>query len=59
MPGMNGKELAIRVNSLRPGMRVIFMSGYTDRVALEDGAVLLKKPFTAEHLLESVREALA
>jgi two-component system, cell cycle sensor histidine kinase and response regulator CckA len=59
MPGMNGKELAARMAPIRPATRVIFMSGYTDRVALEDRAVLLEKPFTAQKLLSEVRDALA
>ena len=58
MPGMNGKELASRIAPLRPTTRVIFMSGYTDRVALEEDAVLLEKPFTADRLLERVRTVL-
>jgi CheY-like chemotaxis protein len=42
MPGMNGKDLAARLKPVRPTTRVIFMSGYTDRVALDDdGSVLL------------------
>jgi CheY-like chemotaxis protein len=58
MPGMNGKELAARMTPVRPAMRIIFMSGYTDRVALEGDAILLEKPFTAERLLAQVREVL-
>jgi FixJ family two-component response regulator len=58
MPGINGKELASRIAPLRPATRVIYMSGYTDRVALEEDAVLLEKPFTAERLLERVRAVL-
>jgi hypothetical protein len=34
------------------------MSGYTDRVALEEGAVLLEKPFTADRLMAMVKDAL-
>jgi hypothetical protein len=43
---------------VRPDTHVIYMSGYTDRVRLDDDAVLLEKPFTAERLMEKVREAL-
>jgi PAS domain S-box-containing protein len=59
MPGMNGKELAARMSTVRPAMRVVYMSGYTDRISLDDNAVLLEKPFTAERLLARVREMLA
>ncbi|HTP30902.1 MAG TPA: PAS domain S-box protein [Candidatus Acidoferrales bacterium] len=58
MPGMNGKELAARLAPLRPDTRVIYMSGYTDRVNLDDNARLLEKPFTAERLIGMVREVL-
>jgi len=58
MPGMNGKELAARLAPLRPDTRVIYMSGYTDRVNLDDNAQLLEKPFTAERLIGMVREVL-
>jgi PAS domain S-box-containing protein len=58
MPGINGKERAARMGPVRPAMRVIFMSGYTDRVTIEDNAVFLEKPFTAARLLQRVREVL-
>ena len=58
MPRMNGKELATRLAPVRPDIRVIYMSGYTDRVTLEDDAILLEKPFTAERLMETVRQVL-
>jgi YesN/AraC family two-component response regulator len=55
MPGMNGKELAERMAQLRPRVKVVFMSGYTDRImscdgVLDDSVVYLQKPFTAEQL---------
>jgi two-component system, cell cycle sensor histidine kinase and response regulator CckA len=58
MPGMNGRELASRIAALRPDTRVIYMSGYTDRVQMDAGAVLLEKPFTSERLMEMVKEAV-
>jgi signal transduction histidine kinase/CheY-like chemotaxis protein len=58
MPGMNGKELAARMAPVRPDTRVIYMSGYTDRISLEEGAVLLEKPFTADRLMAMVKDAL-
>ena len=53
MPGMNGRELAERMGKLRPQTKVVFMSGYTDRIMSRDGVldesvVYLQKPFTAE-----------
>ena len=63
MPEMNGAELARRVAAMRPGVRVLFMSGYTDDVItrngiLEDGIPLLNKPFVPGELLRKVREVL-
>jgi CheY-like chemotaxis protein/two-component sensor histidine kinase len=63
MPGMSGQELAERIAGDGSGPRVLFMSGYTDQTVLPhegpDGrGALLHKPFTAEALLRSVREAL-
>jgi signal transduction histidine kinase len=63
MPGMDGPELARRVAVLRPGLPVLFMSGYTDdeivrRGLLEAGQPFLQKPFTPEALSEQVAELL-
>jgi two-component system cell cycle sensor histidine kinase/response regulator CckA len=63
MPEMNGKELADRMAQLRPETRVVFMSGYTDRILgsnqLSDGAILfLQKPFHARALNAIIRRAL-
>ncbi len=64
MPGMDGRSLAERVQRVNPGVRVLFMSGYTDdrlqthRVDAAE-APLLTKPFTQEQLLRQVRAVLA
>jgi CheY-like chemotaxis protein len=62
LPGMDGRELAARVTSERPGLQVLYMSGYTGRAwspgALEPGVHLLEKPFTAQALLTRIRELL-
>jgi PAS domain S-box-containing protein len=63
MPGMGGREVASRLETSRPGLRVLFMSGYTDdaishRGILETGLKFLQKPFTTDALLRKVREAL-
>jgi CheY-like chemotaxis protein len=63
MPEMNGADLARRLAGLRPGLRVLFMSGYTDDViaregVLEPGTALLEKPFAPSALTQKVREVL-
>jgi two-component system, cell cycle sensor histidine kinase and response regulator CckA len=63
MPGMNGHELALRLQSLQPGLITVFMSGYADREVLHkvlhDGMTnYIQKPFTINILLSSVAAAL-
>jgi PAS domain S-box-containing protein len=63
MPEMDGVELARRVREVRPGTRVLYMSGYTDEVFQEhqlsmEGELLIEKPFTAAGLLRRMRDAL-
>ena len=63
MPGMNGRVLAEQLSPRQPGMRVLYMSGYTDSFiaghgVLEPGTHLLHKPFTDEVLIRKVREVL-
>jgi two-component system, cell cycle sensor histidine kinase and response regulator CckA len=63
MPGINGRVLAERLGPWQPGMKVLYMSGYTDSFiaghgVLEEGIHLLHKPFTEEALARKVREVL-
>ncbi len=61
MPQMNGKQLADRVVSLRPAIKVLYMSGYTDGILVNElsaGAAFLQKPFTPSVLTSKVRETL-
>ena len=57
MPHMSGKELAEQLQSQRPDMRVLYMSGHSHQV-MEEGGVLLPKPFTAETLTQKIRVVL-
>lgn len=64
MPQMNGKQLADRLLSQRPGMAVLYMSGYADTTipqlaTLPLDTVFLSKPFAAEDLLWKVRTLLS
>jgi CheY-like chemotaxis protein len=63
MPGMDGRQLAEKLTTLQPGLRVLYMSGYTGEAiaehgVLEHGTQLLQKPFTPDALARKVREVL-
>ena len=63
MPGMNGAELRDRIEAIRPGIKVLFMSGYTSKVivhhgVLEEGVNFLQKPFTMKDLARMVRAVI-
>ncbi len=62
MPGGGGPDLAKAVLETRPDLRVIYMSGYTDRVLSEEliaeQATFLQKPFSLEHLVSKIRSLL-
>jgi PAS domain S-box-containing protein len=63
MPGMSGPQLARHLSSLRPDMRVLFVSGYTDDAIVRHGLLkpteaFLQKPFSPDALARKVREVL-
>jgi PAS domain S-box-containing protein len=63
MPGMSGRQLADRLGSFHPEMKVLYMSGYTDNAithhgVLEKGMNYIQKPFTVDGLIRKVREVL-
>jgi two-component system, cell cycle sensor histidine kinase and response regulator CckA len=64
MPGVSGRELASRLQAMRPGIRVLYTSGYTDDAILHHGVMtdhmaFLQKPFATDDLLQAVRAAIA
>ncbi len=64
MPGTSGRELAARIMVTRPGIRVLYMSGYTENVItsgglLEQGLAFLQKPFSPATLVQKIREVFS
>lgn len=63
MPKMSGRELAERVASIRPAIKVLYMSDYTDNSithqgVLEKGMNYIQKPFAIDGMIRKVREVL-
>ncbi|WPB59150.1 ATP-binding protein [Xylophilus sp. GOD-11R] len=60
MPGMNGAEVARRAQELHPGLPILFVSGYSDTVALDGiaDAMVLRKPFNDDSLQRAVARIL-
>jgi len=62
MPELSGRELAEGALKLRPGLKVMFISGHTQDVVLKEGVAkgtpFLQKPFTPAGLAQKVRETL-
>lgn len=63
MPQLSGDQLAQKLQALKPGLRVVYMSGYADRAVVHQGVlapgmVFLAKPFSHDDLLRKVRAAL-
>jgi signal transduction histidine kinase/ActR/RegA family two-component response regulator len=64
MPNMSGRELAERLSAMRPGLKVLFISGYTDDAILQHGVLdggteFMNKPFSPPVLLQKIKELLA
>jgi len=63
MPGMNGRDLFASAAEHHPGLKVLYMSGYTDNViahrgVLDESVAFIQKPFTVNALAAKVREVL-
>ena len=64
LPGVSGGELSRSATELRPSMRVVYISGLPKEIAVADGliepaALLVKKPFSTELLIEALRAVLS
>ena len=60
LPGMNGRQLADQARETRPGLRVLFITGYAESVAMSDGFLqpgmeMITKPFDLDHLSRRIR----
>lgn len=63
MPGMRGDELAARLVGMKPGVKVLYTSGFTEDSiemddALDDKSHFLRKPFTPDALVQKVKDVL-
>ena len=63
LPGMNGRQLADEARAIRPGLKVLFVTGYAERAAvraefLDEGMDLIAKPFAIDTLSARIREMI-
>jgi CheY-like chemotaxis protein len=63
MPEINGRQLAEQAVHIRPGIKVLFTTGYTRNAVVHNGVLdpgvkMLTKPYSLEQLSQSVRDAL-
>ncbi|MFC2089004.1 response regulator, partial [Calditrichota bacterium] len=63
MPEMNGKELAIQLDSIVPISKILFVSGYpfehlAEEGKIEEGINFIQKPYSIQNLLKKIREVL-
>ncbi len=64
MPGLNGRELATRIRSFEPGVKVLYMSGYSadavaDRGGLDHASAFISKPFGLREIVDKIRGMLS
>jgi PAS domain S-box-containing protein len=60
LPGMNGRQLADQARETRPGLKILFITGYAESVAISDGFLqpgmeMITKPFDLDHLSRQIR----
>src|ERR1700737_2923187 len=60
LPGMNGRQLADQARETRPGLKILFITGYAESVAISEGFLqpgmeMITKPFDLEHLSRQIR----
>jgi PAS domain S-box-containing protein len=64
LPGMNGRQLADQARETRPGLKILFITGYAESVAISEGFLqagmeMITKPFDLDHLSQRVRAMIS
>ena len=64
LPGLNGRQLADAARTTRPGLKVLFMTGYAENAAtasgfLDPGMAMITKPFPVDALANRIREIIS
>ncbi|AHL33893.1 response regulator [Pseudomonas brassicacearum] len=59
LPVMDGRELAKQARSLRPGLAILFASGYAESIDVPEGMAVIGKPFSIDQLRDKVKSILA
>jgi len=64
LPGMNGRQLADQARETRPGLKILFMTGYAESVAISEGFLhqgmeMITKPFELDNLSQRVRAMIS
>ncbi|MEA2885634.1 MAG: hypothetical protein QOH32_5002, partial [Bradyrhizobium sp.] len=64
LPGMNGRQLADQARETRPGLKILFITGYAENAAiakgfLQPGMEMITKPFDLDNLAQRVREMVS
>jgi CheY-like chemotaxis protein len=64
LPGMNGRQVADQARETRPGLRILFITGYAESAAISEGFLqpgmeLITKPFDLDHLAQRIRAMIS
>lgn len=58
LPGMDGRQLALKARELRPALPIVFASGYAESIEVPDGMFIIGKPFSIDQLRDKVKSIL-
>ncbi|MGF0237917.1 response regulator [Rhodococcus sp. IEGM1300] len=58
LPGMDGRQLALKARELRPALPILFASGYAESIEVPDGMFIIGKPFSIDQLRDKVKSIL-